>query len=163
MRRPDGATAAPASGATDRSAGVRRIVVGGDAKYAELTELTKEFFLTFKQRVKIIADAVGGYDRAVACSLGAYHMTCFSRYLTCPGVGGDWVVVDQDRNQEAVMHCCDAGGAALIAALMNGDLDALAGADRQSLATCHDAIGGALRLPKPNAKPSVGSGLLIQL
>lgn len=61
------------------------------------------------------------------------------------------------------MHCCDARGAALIAALMNGDLDALAGADRQSLAICHDAIGGALRLSKPNAKPSVGSGLLIQL
>ena len=119
--------------------------------------------MTFKQRVKIIADAVGGYDRAVACSLGAYHMTCFSRYLTCPGVGGDWVVVDQDRNHEAVMRCGDAQGAALIAALMNGDLDTLAGASTEAVAVCHDAIGGALPLLTPNASPFVGSGPFVQL
>ena len=90
-------------------------------------------------------------------------MAGFLRYSTCPGAGGDWVVVDQDRNHEAVMHCCDAQGAALIAALMNGDLDALAGADRKSLAICHGAIGGALRLPKPNVRPSVGYGPFVQL
>lgn len=90
-------------------------------------------------------------------------MSSFSRYSTCRDAGGDWVVVDQDRNHEAVMHCCDAQGAALIAALMNGDLDALAGADWQSLAICHNAIGGALRLRRPNARPSVGSRALVQL
>ncbi len=90
-------------------------------------------------------------------------MTIVSRYYACLGAGGDWVVVDQDRNQQAIMHCGDAQGAALIAALMNGDLDALAGADGGSLAICHDVIGGALRLPKPNARPSVGTVALVQL
>ena len=72
-------------------------------------------------------------------------------------------MVDKDRNREAVIHCCDAEGASVIAALMNGDLGALAGASTQALAVCHDAIGGALRLPKPSARPSVGRGPFVQL
>jgi hypothetical protein len=90
-------------------------------------------------------------------------LSSFSRYSTCRGTGDNWLVVDQDRNQQAVAHCCDAQGAALIAALMNGDLDALACADGQSLALCHSVIGGVLRLPKPNGRPLVGAGAFVQL
>ena len=120
--------------------------------------------MTFNRRIKIIAHPGGGYDRAVACNVGDLKtLSSFLRYSACQGAGGDWVVVDQDRDHQAVIHCCDAEGAAAIAALMNGDLDVLASASTRALAVCHGAIGGALRLPKPSARPFVGCVPFVQL
>ena len=55
-------------------------------------------------------------------------MTGALRYSANPGAGGEWDVVDQDRNDETVARCSDAHGAKLIAALMNGDVSQLASA-----------------------------------
>jgi len=83
--------------------------------------------------------------------------------LTCPGEGGEWVVVDRSRDAAAIASCRDQTGAALLAALMNGDLSALAGASPETLAQCRSALLGARRGPRAKARPSVGISAFPQL
>jgi hypothetical protein len=86
-----------------------------------------------------------------------------TRFLTFPGQGGDWVVVDLTRNAKAVASCRDEQGAELIAALMNGDLTALSSASDDTVARCREAIHGALRTLRPRGRPSVGVDTFPQL
>ena len=90
-------------------------------------------------------------------------MTGTVRFWTCPGEGGDWVVVDTNRNAREVASCADPQGAELIAALMNGDLTALATASPDALTCCRRAIGDILRVLEPNGRPAVGTDSFPQL
>ncbi|RBP12255.1 hypothetical protein DFR50_11484 [Roseiarcus fermentans] len=69
------------------------------------------------------------------------------RYLPCRTEGGEWLVVDQKRGDRAVLSCPDAGGAAVIAALMNGDLATLAGMAPEALASGRATLSDALLHP----------------
>jgi hypothetical protein len=80
------------------------------------------------------------------------------RYAPCRDEGGEWFVVDQERDDRTVLHCADADGAAMIAALMNGDIAALADVSEETLARCRELLVDALRLLKPRGRPSVGAG-----
>jgi len=86
-----------------------------------------------------------------------------ARFSICQASSGDWVVVDQGRNDVTVASCADAIGAELIAALMNGDLTALAEASAEAVSRCHKAIGGALRVPRQRARPAVGAPFVLAL
>ena len=70
---------------------------------------------------------------------------------------GDWFVVDQDRDDRRVFPCPDADGAVLIAALMNGDIAALAGVTEETLARCREILLDMFRSPKRCGLPSVGA------
>jgi len=87
---------------------------------------------------------------------GVKDVSSVGRFSTCRAAAGDWMVVDQHRNDVTVAHCEDANGAELIAALMNGDLTALADASADALAHCRKTLGGALQQPKPRGRPAVG-------
>jgi len=89
-------------------------------------------------------------------------MTGALRYSANPGAGGEWDVVDQDRNDETVARCSDAHGAKLIAALMNGDVSQLASASPEALALCHVAIGRALRVRMSYGRPAVAGEAFAQ-
>lgn len=90
-------------------------------------------------------------------------MTGTARYLTFPGRGGEWVVVDLTRNARTVASCRDERGAELIAALMNGDLKALSSASADTVARCREAIHGALRTLRLRGRPAVGVDAFPQL
>ena len=90
-------------------------------------------------------------------------MTGTMRYLTCPGKGGEWMVVDQTCNARAVASCNDAEGAELMAALMNGDLSALASASPEALTRCRRAMGDLLRVMRPRGRPAVGRDAFPQI
>ena len=94
---------------------------------------------------------------------GARDMTEDWRYAASLDACGEWVVIDQERNDRTVASCSEAGGAELIAALMNGDLAVLSRADAETLAYCRSAIGGALRPLRPRGRPAVGVGLFPQV
>ncbi len=78
------------------------------------------------------------------------------RYAPCRGEAGEWFVVDREHDDQRVLHCPDADGAALIAALMNGDVAALADVSQETLARCREILVDALGLLKPCGRPSVG-------
>jgi len=67
-----------------------------------------------------------------------------ARYAPCRSEDGAWSVVDEERAGRTVIACSDAGHAALIAGLMNGDLSALARATPEMAARCRAALGDAL-------------------
>jgi len=90
-------------------------------------------------------------------------MTGGWRYFASPDDGGGWVVIDQERNDRTVASCAEASGAELIAALMNGDLAALAMASAETMAYCKSAIGGALQPLRPRGRPAVGASLFPQV
>lgn len=79
-----------------------------------------------------------------------------ARYAPCRSEGGEWRVVDQASDHRTVLSCPDAPGAALIAALMNGDVAALAHVTPETMARCRAALGEAMRLLRPNGRPLVG-------
>jgi len=90
-------------------------------------------------------------------------MTADLRYSASPDADGAWIVIDQEQDDRAVASCAEAGGAELIAALMNGDLDVLAKASTETLAYCHSTIDCALRPLRPRGRPAVGAGLFPQV
>lgn len=67
------------------------------------------------------------------------------------------------RCDQTLVRCPDADGAALIAALMNGDLAVLANASPETLARCRGAIGEVLRVLRPYGRPSVGAAAFPQV
>jgi hypothetical protein len=85
------------------------------------------------------------------------------RYSASPDADGGWVVIDQEREDRAVANCAEASGAALVAALMNGDLAILAKASAEALAYCHSAVDCALRPLRPRGRPAVGMALFPQV
>ena len=85
------------------------------------------------------------------------------RYLSCPSEGGEWVVVDRTRDAAAVASCRDKAGAALLAALMNGDLGVLAEATPETLSRCRSALRGSRSHLKAYAWPAIGTGGFPQL
>jgi hypothetical protein len=58
--------------------------------------------------------------------------------------GDVWVVVDEERDDQIAARCSQAAEAELIAALMNGDMTALANASAETAQRSYSAIGGAL-------------------
>ena len=85
------------------------------------------------------------------------------RFSTCWVEGGAWVIVDEDCNDEIAVRFSDSNGAELIAGLMNGDLSALTCATAETVAQCHCAMRGALRVLKPAGRPGVGTGAFAQV
>src|SRR5208282_1828090 len=85
------------------------------------------------------------------------------RFPACLVEGGQWVVVDQTRDDATIPYFSDATCAELTGALMNGELAALAYASNETLARCHNAIRGVLRSFRPRSLPAVGSGSFPQI
>jgi hypothetical protein len=71
--------------------------------------------------------------------------------------------VDQTRDAAAVASCRDKTGAALLAALMNGDLGVLADASPETLSRCRTALRSSRRYVKAHAWPGIGTGGFPQL
>ena len=90
-------------------------------------------------------------------------MTGIVRFSTCPGEGGKWMVVDRTCSARAVASCGDAAGAELIAALMNGDLAALANASPEAVTLCRKAMSDLLRVMRPHGRPAVGKNAFPQI
>ena len=90
-------------------------------------------------------------------------MSGTDKYLPSPGRGGEWEVVDQTRAATAVVSCSNRAGAALLAALMNGDLAVLADASPETLSRCRSALRGSRRDLGASAWPAVGTGGYPQL
>lgn len=79
------------------------------------------------------------------------------RYAPFRSSDGAWQVVDQERADRTVITCSDAGNAALIAGLMNGDLSALVGASPEVAARCRAALGHALGDARLVRRPQAGA------
>ncbi len=73
------------------------------------------------------------------------------------------MVVDKTRDAAAVASCRDKTGAALLAALMNGDLAVLAEASPETLSRCRSALRRSRRDLKAHAWPAIGTGRFPQL
>ncbi len=82
-------------------------------------------------------------------------MTGAVRYSARVDAERGWIVVDAG-GKPALGCCADAGGAELAAALMNGDLAALARASPETLAQCRATLGDMLRGPRLRGRPAVG-------
>ena len=68
-----------------------------------------------------------------------------------------------DCDAAAVASCGDKTGAALLAALMNGDLAVLADASPETLARCRSALRSSRRNLRARARPAIGTSGFPQL
>ena len=88
--------------------------------------------------------------------LGLTTQPAADRYFLRENAKGEWVILDQQRDGGIVLRCADAEGAEAIAALMNGDLAALARVSPEAVASCQAIIGVVLRVLRPRGRPAIG-------